>query len=536
MIVREHLRPTVFAVLNCAVVLAWLEWRTSVNSVPAILALDLAVGWAFLLAAGIVVLVANGGRLAVLWAAAGLAWFLGGIVGEAGALWLGFVAHALILYPTDRLRSTARRAIAGAGYVVAAAQPQLGVTGGDIAIFGLVAALGLSRALASTGPRRHAAAAAAIGAAAIGTTLAAGSAGAGSALVEVELARLTTSVVLIITSLALAADLRWGGWSREALARLVIDLGDEAEPTTLRDRLADAIDDPSLVIGYRLGRDSSFVDDAGRPIEVPLAGRGATVVPLAVGEGQQAVLVWDGTAPADPLLVDGVAAAARLAIENARLLAENRGQVTALEESRVRLIDAADRERIRIRAELEGGALLRLAAVLDEVRTTDHLGHDRDRLAAHAMAVIDQLADLSAGLGPASDLEDGLAPALERLVASSPVPTSVSVTTLALPLSVEAAAYYVCSEGLANIAKHARATRASVSVSEAAGWVTVMVADDGAGGADATMGSGLTGLRERVETLGGRLTTESPAGGGTRLRAELPSSRAAADRPSRRSG
>jgi signal transduction histidine kinase len=116
----------------------------------------------------------------------------------------------------------------------------------------------------------------------------------------------------------------------------------------------------------------------------------------------------------------------------------------------------------------------------------------------------------------------GLAAALRELAARAPIPVALDVSSARFPLPVEAAAYFVCAEALTNIAKYAGASRASVDVHDGGGRVLVAVVDDGVGGADATRGSGLRGLADRVESLGGRLAVQSAAGSGTSLVAEIP--------------
>ena len=216
-------------------------------------------------------------------------------------------------------------------------------------------------------------------------------------------ARILSASVLILSTAALAIDLRWGGWSRDALTRLVIDLGDRAEGTTLRDRLAAALDDPTLVIGYALDEGGTYVDDDGGPVELPPAGSGRVAVPLRLAGGiEVGVLVRDERWPIDPVLADGVAAAAELALGNARLHAATRRQVADLEASRERLIAAAEAERQRIRRELDDGAIRRLARVREALTASVALGAEREPLLEHVRSVMRQLAELSDGLGPAS--------------------------------------------------------------------------------------------------------------------------------------
>ena len=138
---------------------------------------------------------------------------------------------------------------------------------------------------------------------------------------------------------------------------------------------------------------------------------------------------------------------------------------------------------------------------------------------AHAL---EELRELARGIHPAVLSERGLAAALEALAGRAPLPVEVDVPAERLPERVEAAAYYVISESLANVAKYAEASAVEVSVARRNGRAIVEVADDGRGGADPTRGSGLSGLADRVEALDGVLTVESTSGRGTRIRAEIP--------------
>jgi signal transduction histidine kinase len=136
---------------------------------------------------------------------------------------------------------------------------------------------------------------------------------------------------------------------------------------------------------------------------------------------------------------------------------------------------------------------------------------------------LEELRELARGIHPAVLTDRGLGPALESLVTRTPVPVDVEAPLEErLPGPVEAAAYYVVSEALTNVAKYAQASRAAVRVSRANGLAVVEVEDDGVGGADPVRGSGLRGLADRVEALAGRLAVDSEPGRGTRIRAEIP--------------
>jgi PAS domain S-box-containing protein len=199
--------------------------------------------------------------------------------------------------------------------------------------------------------------------------------------------------------------------------------------------------------------------------------------------------------------------------------------------SRARIVEAGDAERRRLERNLHDGAQQRLVATSLSVRlAANRAGDDQqlhamlDRAGEELALALEELRELARGLHPAVLSDHGLNAALQTLADRAPVPVLVDVALddERLPEPVEAAAYYVVAEALTNMAKHAGASEARVRVQRADGHVVVEVADDGVGGADAKGGSGLCGLVDRVEALGGRLAVTSPAGAGTRVRAELP--------------
>jgi signal transduction histidine kinase len=204
-------------------------------------------------------------------------------------------------------------------------------------------------------------------------------------------------------------------------------------------------------------------------------------------------------------------------------------QIAELQASRRRLLAAGDDERRRLERRLQATAERRLAMLLPELEQARRVAATDPQRAARLQRVSEQLehslADvrrLAAGLHPRELATGGLAGALDALAARSAVPVELK---LALPeqlsAEVERTAYFVCSEGLANVAKYAEASRAWVAIDSCRGRMRVEVCDDGRGGADPAAGSGLRGLADRVEALGGALAIESPVGRGTRLVAEL---------------
>jgi signal transduction histidine kinase len=209
--------------------------------------------------------------------------------------------------------------------------------------------------------------------------------------------------------------------------------------------------------------------------------------------------------------------------------AELHERLVELRASRARLVEAGDAERRRLERDLHDGAqarLVALALLLGRARSRAAADPDLQDLLARAadelQTSLTELRELARGIHPAVLTDRGLEPALRSLADRATVPVSVDVAAGRLPGAVEGAAYFVASEALQNVAKYAHATRASVTVRRAGGRVIVDVADDGIGGADASRGSGLRGLVDRVAVLDGTISVESPAGRGTRLRAEIP--------------
>jgi signal transduction histidine kinase len=238
----------------------------------------------------------------------------------------------------------------------------------------------------------------------------------------------------------------------------------------------------------------------------------------------------------DPALLDDrelvrtAGTAAALALENERLAAELRARYDDLRAASARLVAAGDAARRRIERDLHDGAqqrLVSLSVTLNLARRNAEPGSRTATLLDSAMseltAGLSELRELARGIHPAVLTERGLDPALAALAARAPLPVTISAELdERLPPAVESAAYFVVMEALTNVAKYASATTAEVTVEQVDGHVVVGVADDGIGGADPGAGSGLTGLADRVAALGGRLVVESPRGGGTVVRAEMP--------------
>jgi len=223
------------------------------------------------------------------------------------------------------------------------------------------------------------------------------------------------------------------------------------------------------------------------------------------------------------------AAALRIFAARASAELERRNQANALAESRARVIEAADKERRRVGRDLHDGAQQRLLAVSNLLRVSRMKLSEDDPaypLVAQAEEELTQahaeLRKLARGLHPVALRERGLGQALASLCQASDVPIEVDVYDGPLPLPVARGAYFVAAESLANAARYADATRVEVQIARDGDALVVEVSDDGVGGADPSSGTGLVGLSDRVEVLGGQLRVVSPAGEGTRVRATIP--------------
>ena len=345
-----------------------------------------------------------------------------------------------------------------------------------------------------------------------------------------ETIRRVTFGVLGIAPVAFLIGLLDARLARSSVADLLVALDADPGPAKLQDALARALGDPSLRLAYWLPEFESWADLDGRPVVLPERD-GTRATTLIDRDGQHlAALVHNPSLGDEPELLDAVSAAAGMALENGRLHVELRARVEELRGSRQRVIEAGQHERRRLERNLHDGAQQRLIALSLELGLLgERLDGDRDtriRLdqARDEIALsLEELRDVARGIHPAVVSGHGLAVGLESLAARAPLPVRLAVDLDGrVDERIEVAAYYVVCESLANVGKHAQATSATVDVSRANGELVVEVVDDGVGGADSERGTGLRGLADRVEALGGRLRVWTPRGGGTRVRADIP--------------
>jgi signal transduction histidine kinase len=514
----------------------WVEfgWGDPVHWVP-----DLLVGWMFI-GGG---LVASARRpdsgIGGLLSATGFAWFVGNYsaLGWAPAAWIaaqatylhrGVLVHTVLAYPSGRVSPRLVGAVVAVGYAVAL-MPSVARSGVATAVLGVALGVTAGREyLEARGPERRARvpavrAAALLGGALVAVAVAHLAFPAGELN---ELVLLAYQVALCAIAVMLTGGLRPRAAADAVVADLVVELG--AEPTgSLRDGLARALGEPALEVGYWSPRIGGYVDASGAPLELPGPGASRSVTVIERGTEPVAALVHDPAVLGDSALVDGIAAAARVAAVNARLQAEVRAQLAELQESRRRLLDAGDEERRRLELRLREGAERRLLELSETLARVHERGVGSSAAQGLARAerqlalALGELHELACGLHPGVLSEEGLPGAVGALAARSAVPVNLSVSAEGLPGEVEAALYFVCAEALANVAKHASASAVAIVIERAAGCLNALVSDDGGGGADLAGGSGLRGLADRVEALGGTFELDSPVAGGTRLTVEL---------------
>jgi signal transduction histidine kinase len=498
---RTWIRPTI-AALGVALG-GYAEWATFGWDKPLFWVPDLLVGLAFL-AVGVLRPAGEDtvGTLALLTAGS---WFVGTLLPIAVYWHRGPLIHLLMAHPRMRPRSRIGIAAVIVGYVTASANA---VWANETLAVVLGCLLTIAAVVEHRRQRRRLLPAAAFAAAIV----------IGSA---VPAEGTSTAVLLAYAAVlcGIAIGVAAGQPVSAGLADRVVELGG-ARSDTLRDALVRVLGDPSLHVGFWVEDRRGYLDAAGtevRPDEWP--SRRITIVDDA--GAPFAVIVHDAAVLADADTVEAVRAAARLTGVHARLQAQVRALLGEIVASRRRLVIAGDEERRLLERRLHEGPRQRLEALLGELRPA---ARGRDHVARAVLQLertLGQLDDLARGLHP-RELADGLAGGLTALAARSPVPVCLAAPAERFATEVEIAVYYLCAEGLANAAKHAGSATVTIEVVRRDSALVATITDDGVGGADATRGSGLRGLTDRIEAIGGTLLIGAPIGAGTRLAAEIP--------------
>lgn len=507
------------------VVAAWWSVRNGIDAAPAVG--DALVGVVLLAVAVAAAGLRPDSRVGVLAGVAGITWFAGYLVPELQLVHRGALVHLLLSYPTGRLPWWPARIAVAASYVAGLVAPALPGESVSLSTAVLVAVVAVAGHLRRSGAARRAGAPALAVTLLFTATIAAGGVGRLAGW-QVDRAVLWVYfAVVAVGAVLLLIDLRRGQWADAVVAGLVVDLAAQPGTGTLTGHLRMALGDPSLTVGVWSTDSDGYVDEAGGVVRTDVSGADRAVTFLTEEDAPLAVLVHDATVLHDPALVESVAAAARLAISNARLEADARSRLDDLARSRRRIVAAGDVQRRRLARDLADGVQRHLAAAAAGLRSVHERVAEVDRPAVGELeSELDdaaaELADLARGIHPRVLGDSGFAAALESLRARAPVPVDIVATELRLSEQVELTAYYVCAEALANVAKHAAATRVRIVVTQRPGEVVLTVADDGRGGADPGRGTGLAGLDDRVTAIGGRLRFTSVPGEGTRLTATFP--------------
>jgi len=478
--------------------------------------------------------------------------------GLAGALF----GHLILSFPTGRLRTPARRRLVAASYVIIplAPVPAMLVSESDDIITDCVggcprnvllisrnealgdAALALASALTlglcvvavtmlvrqwrtATAPERRSLVPVFVSGGAMIALIAV------FAVTQVAVVEWAAFAALAATPFAFLAGLARADLSGSRRVRaLMTELAGTPERADLRRVLARALGDPALQLSFWMPELDRYVDVDGSPAALPGADDAhCTVTEIHHDGARVAAIVHDRAH--DTATVEAVGAATALVLENQRLVAELRARLVELRASRARLVSAADGERRRLERNLHDGAQQRLVSLALQLRLTQSALERRpeavpgllEEAQAELARALDELRELARGIHPAILTDRGLGPALEAILARAPLP--VELTDLPeerLPEPVEAAVYYVVAETITNIAKHAQAESATVSVTLTGRTARVVITDNGIGGADPARGSGLRGLADRIEALDGSLRVESREGRGTRIEAQIP--------------
>ena len=504
-------------------------WRDPGRWVP-----DLLVGWAFI-ACGLIVMPRHpGGRIASLMMATGFTWFLPNLAGISVVatntlFWhRGPLVQLVLTYPEAHTTSWLTRTAVSVGYAAAVfyAIWQSEPATIAIAVLLIAASIHAHRALAGAARRAHRfslTATASLGVVLIGEAivrLSGPTQGATDAML------LAYEAVLCAIAIDLTIGLLVRPWERMDVTDLVVELG-RMRTATLRDELSRALGDPSLEVGYWVTEQRRFLDADGHALD------GEDIDPqrprtLVERDGEPiAVIIHDPAVLTDPGLVRAVESATKLGAANARLRADVRARQAETRASRRRIVGAADEERGRLERRLHDTVQRRLdelGATLRKARRSagERSGVVIDETEAHLERTQQDLDRFARGIHPHELATDGLAGALGSLAKDFPFLLDVTAPRGGMPTEIESCVYFVCLEALTNVAKYADASRASISVDRDGESVIAIIEDDGVGGADPAAGSGLRGLADRVEALGGTLQVGSADGRGTRVTAIIP--------------
>ncbi len=333
---------------------------------------------------------------------------------------------------------------------------------------------------------------------------------------------------LAIVPVAFVLGVLLGGFARSGE---VVELGawfrHQRDPSELPGVVAGTLGDPDAQVAFWMDAGERYVDVDGSEVDVCAVGPGRAVELVELDGRPVGAIVYDATLVGDPELVRTAGRVLAIAVDRQRLTIELTASRDALRESRTRIIEEGDRARRQLARDLHDGLQGRLVALAIQAQQLARRLPEQDRTSAAELrggldVAIRELRSLVHDVMPALLLERGLRAATEEILDRMPIPTDLEACAelRTLPPTVESTAFYVVAEGLANGLKHSHADWMRVRMDLVDKQLRIEVADNGVGGAHA--GSGIRGLEDRVDALGGRLTVESPPGGGTRMLALMP--------------
>ncbi len=345
-------------------------------------------------------------------------------------------------------------------------------------------------------------------------------------------ATLVTTVIVAVIPIAIHIGLRQRGFARGlALKKLSSRASCEtASQAELRELLAKLLGDPSVEIVYWLQEKNRFVTECGQEFDAAAEARNRVVHPIDDLNECVGAVVYSSNANDRSDLLGAAECDIGPAMRDSRLEAELRAEIAEISSSRLRLLASADEKQRRIERDLHDGAQQGLVSIaLDLALTANDPAIDERsraalvRSAAALTTITEELRELARGVHPAILSDGGLDGAIKSLADRCPIPTKIRGSCDEnLPRAVESAAYFVVAEALTNIARGSHAANVEISVTIADSKLALIVSDDGCGGADPSKGTGLHGLADRVDAVGGKFAIESPQGGGTRIFVELP--------------
>ena len=349
--------------------------------------------------------------------------------------------------------------------------------------------------------------------------------------------QLFTPIAISVIPIAFVTGLAHLRGLRARVSDLVVIARDGVDRLVWQNSLQRTLGDPSLRVFWWDERRSEFVDSTGAASDpaVAVSGRGGermSLLPINADDRPLAVIRHDVGLTENTRLLDGVAAALKLSVDNDRLRTELEKTLGAVRESRLRIVEAGDDARRRIERDLHDGSQQALVSVAINLSLASRaareggnhaVGEQLETVSAQLQAALADLRALAHGIHPTALAEGGLETAVLELGARCPVDVDVDVVVARyLPSLAESTVYFVIAECLTNIAKYADASHATVRVARSGGGLDLEVSDDGRGTADIDGGTGIRGLIDRVETVGGRLTVSSSPGRGTRITGWVP--------------